>query len=131
MELKLPTNLHVNLGPRLLHSAKEEGNQQETRLSDFLLQFSNLRYSTITLQMEFSYNLVDGLDRFKSFPHIAMFRDVLSHNISERVLTRLVNKVFRLRSQLVMTLEKINSSDNYIFSQLPHFNKRKTLLLPL
>ena len=38
-----------------------------------------------------------------------MFRDVLNQNISERVLTRLVNKVFRLRSQLVMTLEKINS----------------------
>ena len=38
-----------------------------------------------------------------------MFRDVLNQNVSERVLTRLVNKVFRLRSQLVMTLEKINS----------------------
>ena len=38
-----------------------------------------------------------------------MFRDVLNQNISERVLTRLVNTVFRLRSQLVMTLEKINS----------------------
>ena len=38
-----------------------------------------------------------------------MFRDVLTQNISERVLTRVVNKVFRLRSQLVMTLEKINA----------------------
>lgn len=110
MHARLSQCLNVRLGLRVLNFAQEEGNQQETRLSDFLLQFSNLRYSTITLQMEFSYNLVDGLDRFKSFPHIAMFRDVLSHNISERVLTRLVNKVFRLRSQLVMTLEKINSS---------------------
>ena len=122
-------NLHIDAkmtGEMIadLLRAKEEGSQQETRLSDFLLQFTNLRYSTITLQMEFSYNLVDGLDRFKvspgelreaiyfhfqSFPHIAMFRDVLYHNISGRVLTRLVNKVFRLRSQLVMTLEKINA----------------------
>ena len=27
--------------------------------------YVNLRYSTTTLQMEFSYNLVDGIDRFK------------------------------------------------------------------
>ena len=45
--------------------AKEEGGRQESRMSDFLLQFIKLRYSTVTLQMEFSYNLVDGIDRFK------------------------------------------------------------------
>ena len=63
-------NLHIDAkmtGEMIadLLRAKEEGGQQETRLADFLLQFTNLRYSTITLQMEFSYNLVDGLDRFK------------------------------------------------------------------
>ena len=63
-------NLHIDAkmtGEMIadLLRAKEEGSQQETRLSDFLLQFTRLRYSTITLQMEFSYNLVDGLDRFK------------------------------------------------------------------
>ena len=66
-------NLHIDAkmtGEMIadLLRAKEEGSQQETRLSDFLLQFTNLRYSTITLQMEFSYNLVDGLDRFKVSP---------------------------------------------------------------
>ena len=45
--------------------AKEEAGQQDVRMSDFLLQFISLRYSTTTLQMEFSYNLVDGIDRFK------------------------------------------------------------------
>ena len=38
-----------------------------------------------------------------------MFRDVLTHNISEAILNRVVNKVFRVQSHLVMALEKINS----------------------
>ena len=38
-----------------------------------------------------------------------MFRDVLTHNISEAVLTRVINKVYRIQSHLVMALEKINN----------------------
>ena len=34
-------------------------------MPQFLYQYLNLKYSTETLQMEFSYNLVDGLERFK------------------------------------------------------------------
>ena len=47
-------------------------------MSDFLLQFINLKYSTITLQMEFSYNLVDGIDRFKVGVQKKYFENILS-----------------------------------------------------
>ena len=45
--------------------AKEGGHNPDMRMVDFLHNFVNLKYSTTTLQMEFSYNLVDGIDRFK------------------------------------------------------------------
>ena len=45
--------------------SKEEGHYAEVKMSDFLYNFINLKYSTTTLQMEFSYNLIDGIDRFK------------------------------------------------------------------
>mgnify|MGYP001188753044 CR=1 FL=1 len=45
--------------------AKEGGHNNDMRMADFLHNFVNLKYSTTTLQMEFSYNLVDGIDRFK------------------------------------------------------------------
>ena len=48
-----------------LMRAKEEGHNPDMRMVDFLHNYVNLRYSTTTLQMEFSYNLVDGIDRFK------------------------------------------------------------------
>ena len=38
-----------------------------------------------------------------------MFRDTLNHNICQSALARVVSKVFRVQSQLVMTLEKINT----------------------
>ena len=45
--------------------SKEEGHNPDVKMSDFLYTFINLKYSTTTLQMEFSYNLIDGIDRFK------------------------------------------------------------------
>ena len=48
-----------------LMRAKEGGHNPDMRMADFLHNFVNLKYSTTTLQMEFSYNLVDGIDRFK------------------------------------------------------------------
>ena len=48
-----------------LMRAKEAGHNPDMRMADFLHNFVNLKYSTTTLQMEFTYNLVDGIDRFK------------------------------------------------------------------
>ena len=63
---------NMNLDSRLtaemiadLMRAKEAGHNPDMRMADFLHNFVNLKYSTTTLQMEFTYNLVDGIDRFK------------------------------------------------------------------
>ena len=45
--------------------AKEECGDPNIKMADFLYNFICLKYTTTTLQMEFSYNLVDGIDRFK------------------------------------------------------------------
>ena len=45
--------------------SKEDGDNADVKMSDYLYNFINLKYSTVTLQMEFSYNLIDGIDRFK------------------------------------------------------------------
>ena len=45
--------------------AKEERGDPGIKMADFLYSFICLKYTTTTLQMEFSYNLVDGIDRFK------------------------------------------------------------------
>ena len=89
--------------------SKEDSQSNDIQMSDYLYNFIILKYSTITLQMEFSYNLVDGLDRFKTLPHINMFRDVLYKNLSEATLNRALSNIFRIQSHLVTTLEKINA----------------------
>ena len=55
--------------------------------------------------------------RFKTLPHISMFRDVLYKNMSEATLTRVLATIYRLQSHLVTTLEKLRSSSSRTANQ--------------
>ena len=90
-----------------LMKAKED-RQVAITMSEFLYQYVSLKYSTETLQMEFSYNLVDGLERFKEMPHINFFREILEQNLSEDVLVRILDTVHRLQMTSNTKLEMIN-----------------------
>ena len=62
--LNLDSTMTAEMIGDLLRS-KEEHHNPEVSMSEYLYHFINLKYSTSTLQMEFSYNLIDGIDRFK------------------------------------------------------------------
>ena len=92
----------------LLNSKEER--QVAISMPEYLYQYVNLKYSTETLQMEFSYNLVDGLERFKEIPHINFFKEVLEQNLSEDILARILDTVHRVQMTAYTKLEKINKT---------------------
>ena len=64
--LNLDSNMTAEMIADILRSKEDSHLAEDMQMSDFLYNFINLKYSTTTLQMEFSYNLVDGLDRFST-----------------------------------------------------------------
>ena len=65
--LNLDSSMTAEMIADILRHKEDSQHAEDMQMSDFLYNFINLKYSTTTLQMEFSYNLVDGLDRYNSY----------------------------------------------------------------
>ena len=68
-------------------------------------RYTSNKYSSLPLQMEFSYNLLDGLERFKTLPQLGLVLEVLLLAVSGDTLGRLLHTTHRLQSDLSTALE--------------------------
>ena len=75
-------------------------------------EYVNHKYETETLQMEFAYNFIDGLDRFKELPHIGMFKDVLEKNKCEQMFERYLDNITRIRKACWKKMQEIQRKKN-------------------